>query len=240
MTLFGERRIALAAILAALIAFSMPAAPAAAQDNTSVAVNEEDGASVFEFAFDVVHVVDGIVDQTNAAVAYSSCEACTTVAVAIQIVLVIGDATVVQPQNVAVAVNYECTLCETFAVAYQFVVGVAEGPIHFTGEGRSVLADIYKEIKKLWKELEKGDVTVQDFLSALDGYMDEVRYILQNEIVPAGPPGDEDDADDEDEEPSPSPTSSPTPSADASPTEEPSADPSPSEPGSTPTPEATP
>jgi putative peptide zinc metalloprotease protein len=204
-------------------------------DNEAIVANEEDGASLFEFAFDIVRVTDGIVDQTNLALAYSSCEACTTVAVAIQIVLVMGDVTTVTPENVAIAINDQCSLCETFAVAYQFVVGVDEGPIHFTGEGRKRLAQIYKEISKMWDDLEDGDIEPEDFLIALDALMDEVGTILDEELVPAGKP-----------EPEPSASPSAEPSADAEPSASPSAhsDPTPSaEPSTTeesPTPEASP
>ncbi len=192
-------------------------------DNEAIVVNEEDGASLFEFAFDIVRVTDGIVDQTNLALAYSSCEACTTVAVAIQIVLVMGDVTTVAPENVAIAINDECSLCETFAVAYQFVVGVEEGPIHFTGQGMKRLVQIYKEISEMWEDLEDGDIEPEEFLVALDALMDEVRVILDEELVPAGKP-----------EPGPSVSPSAEPSTDPEPSGSPSSDADP-----TPSPEPT-
>jgi len=86
----------LLALLIAAVAALFAAAPASAQeatatpeatpriDNAAIAVNTEDDSSVFEFAFDIRRVMNGIVDQTNVAVAYSSCENCKTVAIAIR------------------------------------------------------------------------------------------------------------------------------------------------------------
>lgn len=192
-------------------------------DNGAIAVNETDGASVFEYAFDVIRVTDGIVDQTNLALAYSSCEACTTVAVAIQIVLVIGEATVVTPENVAVAVNYECVSCETFAMAYQFVIGIAEGPIHITGAGQKALAALYREIRELWRALEEGSIEPLDFFARLGVLMDELGRVLAEEVVPAGKPAKEEE--DDEAEHSPSPTPSETVEADPSATPQPSESP---------------
>lgn len=82
-------------LLAALFAVAAPASAALAQDdaldevdNGAIAVNEEDGSSEIDISFDIEAVLDGIVDQTNAAVAYASCEQCQTIAIAIQVVLV--------------------------------------------------------------------------------------------------------------------------------------------------------
>lgn len=205
-------------------------------DNAAVAVNETDGAGVFDFAFDVIRVTDGIVDQTNLALAYSSCEACTTVAVAVQIVLVVGEATVVTPQNVAIAVNYECTLCETFAMAYQFVIGIGEGPIHITGPGQKALQSLFKQLRELWRRLEEGTLEPVDFFTQLDGLMGQLGAILRDEVVPAGR-HDEDGADEEDEDTgSPSSTPSTDPSDAATPASpEPTSTP-PATPQPTPTP----
>ena len=122
-------------------------APAAQADNEAVAINEEDGSSIFEFAFDVRNVAGDVVDEQNTAVAYSSCESCRTIAIAIQIVIVVSDPDILTPENVAVAVNEECTLCETIAVAYQFVVG-GEG-LQLSEDGLEELDEIREEIAEL-------------------------------------------------------------------------------------------
>ncbi|HEX6596883.1 MAG TPA: hypothetical protein VF045_08105, partial [Acidimicrobiales bacterium] len=152
------RAVALAGAMLFLFAL---AAPALAQtDNTAVAVNTEDGSSVFSFAFDIKRVGGDVVDPLNGAVAYASCTDCETVAVAIQIVLVSGDPDVVAPQNVAVAVNDDCELCLTLALAYQYVFGAGDEPLHFTKEGKERL----KEVKKAFKELEGTTMSTAELL----------------------------------------------------------------------------
>ena len=67
-------------------------------------------------------------DNTNEAYAAASCDNCAAVAVAFQVVLVVGDADVAVPQNLAVAVNYDCTSCLTYALAVQLFVTL-DGPL---------------------------------------------------------------------------------------------------------------
>ena len=66
--------------------------------------------------------------NVNEAHAYASCSNCVTVAVAFQVVLIMDDAHVVVPQNLAVAANYECYRCITAAIASQLVLSVEETP----------------------------------------------------------------------------------------------------------------
>jgi putative peptide zinc metalloprotease protein len=149
-------------------------------DNTAVAVNLKDGGSVFRFAFEVRQTLSDVVDNTNAAVAYSECENCRTVALAVQIVLVASDPSVVEPTNVAVAINYECTSCETFAAAYQFVIGT-DGPVEFTKAGKRELKAIRKELRRLVRE----DIPFDELQARIDELMDRLRWVLDNELVPA-------------------------------------------------------
>src|SRR4051794_7446943 len=73
--------------------------------NTVIAENTKDGTSVFELAFDVRTITDeATVAAGNAAIAISSCRNCQTVAIAIQVVFVIGSPDVFTPENAAVAV----------------------------------------------------------------------------------------------------------------------------------------
>ncbi len=194
-------------VLALFAALGLAAGPAWADDdedaqnpndNIAVAVNLEDGASIFDFAFDVRQTMSDVIDHTNAAVAYSECEDCRTVALAVQVVLVASDPSVVQPENVAVAVNYECTSCETFAAAYQFVVGV-EGPVHFTSDGRSELNRIRAALRRLLRQ----DLPFDVLQARIDELMDRLRWILDNELVPdrdRDDDGDDDDRDEDDDE----------------------------------------
>src|SRR3712207_6568132 len=105
----------LAFLLATGLAVARPDAAAAGGDTSAVAINTKDGSSVFRLAFAIKRVAGDVVDNENAAVAYSRCERCRSVAISIQIVLVTGSPSVVTPKNVAVAVNEQCTLCTSFA-----------------------------------------------------------------------------------------------------------------------------
>ncbi|MFN2471431.1 MAG: hypothetical protein ABR583_10705 [Gaiellaceae bacterium] len=121
----------LAVLLAAVLALAGPAlahpAEVRVDDNAAIAINTKDGSSVFKLAFKIRKVAGDVVDETNAAVAYSSCESCRTVAIAIEIVLVTGNPSVVTPTNLAIAINENCNLCTAFAAAYQIVIGTG-GP----------------------------------------------------------------------------------------------------------------
>jgi putative peptide zinc metalloprotease protein len=186
----------LAALLSAVLA--VPWAPAAwgdgdegkSGDNAAEAFNEKDGSSVFDLAFDVREVSNGVVDQTNSAVAYANCENCQTVAIAIQIVLVSGAASVVTPENYAIAVNEECVSCQTLALAYQFVLGGGQ-PLEFTKEGRRRL----KRIQRAFKELGKSGLTADEIRARAHILVGQIRELLETQLVPAKD-RDEDEDDD--------------------------------------------
>lgn len=176
----------LAALLAAVGVASARPALALADDgsggaNTAIAINTKDGSSVFKLAFAIRHVMNGVVDQANAAVAVASCTDCTTIAVAIEIVLVESNASVVTPTNVALAFNDQCVLCVTAAQAYQFVLGTG-GPVHFDAEGNRILNEIRHELH----DLKKADVTLAELQARLDAIANQIRDVLANHLVPAG------------------------------------------------------
>jgi putative peptide zinc metalloprotease protein len=107
------RRTAIA-LLAAVLVLALAgagAAPGHAQDNTAIAINTKDGTDIFKLAFKIVRVNQDIVDQSNAAVAFNSCEECQSIAVAFQVVLIFSDPDVVTSENLALALNYECDAC---------------------------------------------------------------------------------------------------------------------------------
>jgi putative peptide zinc metalloprotease protein len=181
----------LALLLALGTAFARPDA-AQAGDNAAVAINTKDGSSLFKFAFSIKKVAGDVVDQTNAAVAFSSCESCETTAIAIQIVLVTSNPSVVTPTNIALAINQNCTLCETFAGAYQIVLGTG-GPVRFTDEGRRRIVEIKKEIKRL----RESDLSPFELAARLDGLVGELKQVLATELVPLGPGEEDEDRPDE-------------------------------------------
>ena len=169
-------------LLAAGFAAGRPA-DARADDNAAIAINTKDGAALFKFAFSVKRVAGDVVDNANAAVAFASCENCQTVAIAIQIVLVTGDPSIVTPTNLALAFNVECTLCETMASAYQFVFGNGDN-MRFTAEGRRELAEIRQAFHDLRKESES--LSLAEIDARVKELVDRIRVVLRNELVPAG------------------------------------------------------
>jgi putative peptide zinc metalloprotease protein len=108
--------------------FRLPEAPRPG-DNQALAVGDKDGATTYDVAYAVVTISDGSpVTNANQAFALASCTRCTTVAVAFQVVLVVGQADVVVPVNTAVAGNASCVSCVTTALAVQLVATISELP----------------------------------------------------------------------------------------------------------------
>ena len=129
--------------------FNRPPAPAEG-DNQALAVNTQDGSTVYDVAFALVWADDGAADNVNSAYALASCADCTTVAVAFQVVLVLGQSDVV-PQNLAAAVNYSCLECVTGALAQQLVVTL-DGPL--SDATRQELAALWARIAEYGTTLE--------------------------------------------------------------------------------------
>jgi putative peptide zinc metalloprotease protein len=179
-------------LLAVLLSFSISASPALAEsgDNAAVAINTKDGSSVFRFAFDVHQTMNEVIDETNIAVAYASCEGCQTVAIAIQIVLVSSQPDSIVPENVAISINEECISCETMASAYQFVIGRG-GPIKLDKEGRKQIKEIRKAFYDLAKEVEKGDLTIPEIAARVTSLVDQIKVVLRDHVVPADTPEDD-------------------------------------------------
>jgi len=169
-------------VLASVFAFALATgAPTAAYagDNAAIAVNTKDGTTVFKVAFAIRHVMGDVVDQTNGAVAYSSCTDCAAVAVAFEIVLVEGDPSTVTPTNVAIAINENCDTCVAVAEAYQFVLGTG-GLVHFDNEGNKILSEIRRQLHSLRKE----DLTLEQLQTTLDDIAARIADVLANHLVP--------------------------------------------------------
>jgi putative peptide zinc metalloprotease protein len=255
----------LIAILIAVIVSAWAAPAAAAQDNRAEAVNTQDGALVFDLAFDLHRTMDDVVDESNTAVAYASCERCRTIAIAFQVVLAMDAASVVVPVNVAVAVNDQCTECETLAFAYQLVLS-GDQRVRLTGEGRARI----RRIRKALRALRRSDAPLDQILGELQRHASELQDVFRTELVPVGrrdrvptapsdtavatpdpgeaapvePPVVEStpeavEAPSEPVEP-PQPDASPTPTAEPTPAATPEPTPQPPAPTSEPTPTATP
>jgi putative peptide zinc metalloprotease protein len=175
------RRIA-AGLIAALLLLTLAGAgatPAHAQDNTAIAINTKDGTDIFKLAFKIARVNQDVVDQSNAAVAFNSCQDCQSIAVAFQIVLIFSDPSVVESQNLALALNENCDACVAFASAYQWLL-TTDGPVHLTAAGNQRIA----ELRKRLRDLVESDLTIEQLQAELDQIRDEVADILATELVP--------------------------------------------------------
>ncbi len=109
--------------------FPFPApAPPGEGDNRAMSVNTQDGTYATALAVAWAIISDGSpVDQRNEAYAFASCTACSTLAVSMQVLLLVGNADVA-PVNTAEAVNYDCVECRTAAIATQLVVSLTGMP----------------------------------------------------------------------------------------------------------------
>jgi putative peptide zinc metalloprotease protein len=108
--------------------FKLPSKPGPG-DTQALATGTKDGAVTYDIAYSVVTVKDGAaVKNTNSAYALASCNACTTVAVSFQLVLVVGQSNVIMPVNIAEALNNNCPACVTVAIADQIVVTITKLP----------------------------------------------------------------------------------------------------------------
>jgi putative peptide zinc metalloprotease protein len=141
-------------------------------DNQALAVNTEDGSVQYDVSFALVWVDTDAALNRNEAFALASCEGCTTVAVAFQVVLLVGPVDVVVPQNIAAAVNYACVDCVTQALATQLIVSL-DGPLDPAGRGE--LAAIWSELQELAEAVPTMPLTeLRDRLTAYETRIVEV------------------------------------------------------------------
>jgi putative peptide zinc metalloprotease protein len=183
------RRRLLTYIAVAATGFSLAAGPAQAADTTAVALNTKDDSTLVDIVFKIVKVVNGNdVTASNAAAAVASCDSCSTMAVAIQIVLASGSPDVVIPQNLAIAMNIDCNLCQTFADAYQYVYA-GDTRLTFTDAGKARI----KEIQKQLHDLEKSGLPLDQIQARVEELTAQIQQIVNTELV-AFEPGASGDA----------------------------------------------
>jgi putative peptide zinc metalloprotease protein len=162
--------------------FNRPLPPGAG-DNQAMAVNTTDGSTLYDVAFALVWADGDTVANSNEAYALASCAGCQTVAVAFQVVLVVGEANVVVPENVAAAVNYSCVQCVTAALATQLVVTLS-GPL--TSESTAELAKLWREISAFGASIE--GVPLSELQDRLNDYERRILAIVQKDpawVAPA-------------------------------------------------------
>ena len=176
-------------------------------DNQAAAYNTTDDSLTYDVAFALVWATGDEVLNVNEAHAYASCSRCVTVAVAFQVVLIMDDAQVVVPQNLAVAANYQCYRCITAAIANQLVLSVQQAP----GEEELLaLGDVWDRLTAFGQNITA--YSLAEVADQLEGFKAEIMTILQ-----AGPPLTPGQT----AVPSPSATTDPSDSSEPSPTDPP-------------------
>jgi putative peptide zinc metalloprotease protein len=203
-------------------------------DNQALAVNTTDNSVTYEVAIAMVWVTgEDPVLNVNEAYAFASCSDCVTVAVAFQVVVIVGSASVVVPQNLSAAVNYDCFECITASIASQLVVTVDDLP---GVEQQIALADLWEDLMAFAATI--PTLPLAEVIAQFEDYKEQILEILG--VAPLAAPS-----------PTPLPSASPTTSATASPgaapssgsalpTASPASSPPAVVPSGTPSPEATP
>ncbi|HWB72598.1 MAG TPA: hypothetical protein VG452_10285 [Egibacteraceae bacterium] len=150
-------------------------------DHVVMVLNYRDGMARSLSGVAVSPTASEVVDNENLAHAESRCSDCRTVAIAAQAVLITRDSSVVQPKNVAVAVNENCLRCETAALAYQYVVTTG-GPVHLSAEGQQEIRRIRDELA----DLAASPLPFPDLEAQADGLYEQLRSVIDAELVRAG------------------------------------------------------
>jgi putative peptide zinc metalloprotease protein len=158
--------------------------PPAEGDNQALAVNTQDGSVLYDVTFALVWADEDTVVNTNEAYAFASCRDCRTVAVAFQVVLIVGSADVVVPQNLAGAVNYACLECVTYALATQLVVSV---PGALDEGGMAELAAIWEELQAFGERIE--DVPLAELRDRLTDFEGRLLDVVQQSATGERTPG---------------------------------------------------
>ncbi len=186
-------------------------------DNQARAINTADDTTSYDVAIAMVWVTgDDPVLNVNEAYAFASCSDCVTVAVAFQVVAIVGSTDVVVPQNLSGALNYDCFRCITTAIASQLVVTVDSLP---GVEQQVALADIWEDITAFAASI--PTLPIADVIARLEGYKEEIVAILG--VAPLAAPAST-------PEPSASPAASPTLDPEATPPADAASSPTPSPP----------
>ena len=168
--------------------FDRPPAPGEG-DNQALAVNTEDGSVLYDVTFALVWVdEDDDAFNRNEAYALASCRDCQTVAVAFQVVLLVGSVDVVVPQNLSAAVNYACVECVTYALATQLVVSL---PGELGADGQRALAEIWADLQEFGEGIE--GIPLAELRDRLTEFEKRILDVVQQEGTDAGPPGEADD-----------------------------------------------
>ena len=156
--------------------FDRPAAPAEG-GNQSLALNTTDGSVVYDVAFALVWADDGAdVRNTNEAYAFANCTDCAAVAVGFQVVLIVGQADVIVPENLSAAANYNCLRCLTYALASQLVLTL-DGPL--SPDGMTRLQALWQQIAEYGRNLQ--NVPLSEIQGKLEGFKEQIMELVRTD-----------------------------------------------------------
>jgi putative peptide zinc metalloprotease protein len=155
--------------------FNRPAPPGIG-DNQTLAVNTGNGTVVYDVAFAMVWADQNTVLNKNEAYAFAHCQNCQATAISFQVVLIVGQAHVVVPQNISAAVNYNCVTCLAQALAVQLVVTLPDHPGPAEVQD---LAALWQQIQDFSKHLQGMSFT--DIRNRLASYEQQIRDIISKD-----------------------------------------------------------
>jgi putative peptide zinc metalloprotease protein len=156
--------------------------PPGAGDNQALTVNTKDGSVAYDVSFALVWANGDTAVNRNEAYAFASCADCRTVAVAFQVVLLVGSVDVVVPENLSAAVNYGCLRCVTYALATQLVLTV---PGELSEQGTRELAAVWAEVQAFGEQI--ADVPLSELRARLTEYERRISAVVQREGQPVAP-----------------------------------------------------
>jgi putative peptide zinc metalloprotease protein len=145
-------------------------------DNQALAVNTADGSVAYDVSFALVWADGDTAVSRNEAYAVASCTGCRTVAVAFQVVLLIGSVDVVVPENVSAAVNYACVECVTHALATQLVVSV---PGQLSAGAGAELARVWEELRAFGERIE--EVPLSELQARLTEFEERILAVVRED-----------------------------------------------------------
>ncbi|MDQ1628430.1 MAG: putative peptide zinc metalloprotease protein [Actinomycetota bacterium] len=157
--------------------------PAGPGGNQALAVNTRDGATVYDVAFALVWADGDTVLNRNEAYAFASCKRCKTVAVGFQVVLIVGQANVIVPQNLSAAANYGCLACVTQALAKQLVISIPESGLSPDANAR--LAALWKQIRTFGAAIKARKLSLTQVRARLAVYEQQISAIVRGAATSA-------------------------------------------------------
>lgn len=152
-------------------------------------VNVEDGSLRYEVAFDVVVSGSSQPSLSNSATAVSSCTACRTVVISVQLALLNGDVLGVATDNQALAVQIDCELCESLAAAYQFVIVSPDAG----GFSRDALAQL-RRIERQLRQVARSSLPLDELAAEVDALAARALTVMATDLGLALPGGQVDGA----------------------------------------------